>query len=149
MPKDGIILLAEDDENDAMLFLRAIKKAGILNGIVHVKDGEEAINYLKSTCQDSPLPSVFITDLKMPKVSGFDVLLWIRQHIDPVPFPIIVLSGSSQEEDKARALELGAGAYWVKPAEHSELVQLVEQLSEHPHLSPARPSVSTTPHSSI
>src|SRR6266576_3321459 len=108
---DRLILFAEDDADDALLFRIAIKKAGIPNPIAHVVDGEEAINYLRGTVIYSdriefPVPSVLITDLKMPKISGFDLLAWVQSQPQFNSLPTIVLSGSAQQIDRDRALAL-------------------------------------------
>ena len=125
------ILLVEDDQNDAFLFERALNKAGIAGSFSHLRDGEEAINYFKAIAVyadrvQPPFPSLLVTDLKMPKVSGFDLLAWIQNEIQPRTFPIIVLTSSVLPEDKSKALGLGADHYWVKPSEPTELVALLQ-----------------------
>jgi CheY-like chemotaxis protein len=125
------ILLIEDDQNDAFLFERALHKAGIAGSLSRLRDGEEAISYFKAiaACADRaqrPFPSLLVTDLKMPKVSGFDLLAWIQNEIQPRTFPIIVLTSSVLPEDKSKALALGADHYWVKPSEPTELVTLLQ-----------------------
>ena len=135
MGTDRLILFAEDDAADALLFRIAIKKAGIPNPIAHVVDGEEAINYLRGTGIYSdriefPVPSVVVTDLKMPKISGFDLLAWLQSQPQFNSLPTVVLSGSAQQIDRDRALALGAQAYWVKPVAPDCLIQLLHGLKE-------------------
>ena len=135
MLSDPVILHAEDDANDAILFRTAVQKAGISLLLAHVCDGEDAINYLRGDGIYSdrvlyPFPCVLVTDLKMPKVTGFDVLAWIQTQLQRATLPAIVLSGSSQEVDKKRAFELGAQAYWVKPNALHDLVQLARELQD-------------------
>ena len=117
----GMILLAEDDENDAFIFRMALKKAGIPNALTHVSDGEDAINYLAGTGIYSnrtqyPLPCLVVTDLKMPRSTGFDLLAWIKNQSPRTRPPVVVLSGSIEDSDKERAMGLGAVAYFVKPS---------------------------------
>jgi CheY-like chemotaxis protein len=135
MSPDSLILLAEDDENDAFLFRTAHHNANVLNPIARARDGEDAINYLKGIGSYAdriqyPFPCLVLTDLKMPKLTGFEVLAWIQSHLPPNSLPAIVLSGSAEELDKQRALNLGAKAYWVKPTDFADLVQLACELSE-------------------
>jgi CheY-like chemotaxis protein len=130
MSPDALILFAEDDENDVLLFRMALRKAGILNPVAHARDGEDALNYLSGAGSYSdrtqhPFPAIVFTDLKMPKLTGFEVLTWIRNQVQVKILPAIVLSGSEEELDKRRAFALGATAYWEKPTELADLVRLV------------------------
>jgi CheY-like chemotaxis protein len=134
MLPDSLILFAEDDENDALLFGMALRKAGVLNPVARATDGEDAVNYLSGAGRYAdraqyPLPGILVTDLKMPKLTGFDVLIWIQSQMPPNSLPAIVLSGSAQEMDKQRALELGAKAYWVKPTHLADLVHIARELN--------------------
>jgi CheY-like chemotaxis protein len=135
MSPDSLILLAEDDENDAFLFRMALHKAGVLAPVALARDGEEAIDYLKGIGSYAdriqyPFPCLMITDLKMPRLSGFEVLAWIQSHLPPNRLPAIVLSGSAEELDRQRAVDLGAKAYWVKPTDLANLVRLAHELNE-------------------
>ena len=136
MNRNNTILLAEDDENDAFLFRMALKKAGIPNPLSRVPDGEDAINYLAgvgiySDRVQYPLPSLVITDLKMPRRTGFDLLAWIQDQPQLNCPPVVVLSGSAEDSDKERALGLGAVAYFVKPPGLDQMVHLAHQLNEN------------------
>jgi CheY-like chemotaxis protein len=128
-----IILFAEDDDNDALIFRLALQKADVREALTHVIDGEDAINYLAgdgiySNRDEFPLPSLVVTDLKMPRSTGFDLLTWIRDQPPLNRPPVVVISGSFEESDKARALSLGAVAYFKKPAGMDEMIQLAQQL---------------------
>jgi len=140
--KNGAILLAEDDANDSFLLKRAFEEVGLANPIVIVRDGEEAINYLKGvgTYSDRshyPFPCLMLLDLKMPKLDGFDVLAWRKKQKHLQHLPIIVLSSSNQETDNKRAMDLGAVAYFVKPPDFQYLVEVVQQLRDR-WLEPAK-----------
>jgi CheY-like chemotaxis protein len=127
------ILLAEDDENDVLLLRMALQSAGVGNPLFVVHDAEEAILYLSGQGQFSdrqrfPFPGLLITDLKMPRCSGFDLLKWLRGEKEADLLPAIVLTGSPAERDRRRALGLGAQAYWVKPSDQENLKKLAERL---------------------
>ena len=136
MSAPDTILLAEDDENDAFLFRAALKQAGVPNLVAHVPDGKHAIDYLQGAGIYSdriryPLPSLLITDLKMPNRTGFDLLAWIKTQEQFSQLPTIVLTSSAVESDKQRALELGASSYLVKPSHLEDLVVLARGLQEN------------------
>lgn len=140
------ILLAEDDQNDVMLIKRAFSKARIINPISCVENGEQAIAYLKGegTFADRlrhPLPFLLLLDLKLPRLSGHEVLMWLRQQPLLKRLPVVVLTSSRQPEDINRAYELGANSYLVKPVVFEEFSALMRQLqvywlmlSEHPDI---------------
>ncbi len=112
------IMLAEDDENDILFMRLAFRKAGLQNPLMPVHDGEEAIEYL-SGCgrfadrERYPLPCLVLTDLKMPRVNGLELLAWIKARPEFEHIPAIVLSSSNLPEDRERAKERGAADYWV------------------------------------
>lgn len=124
------ILLVEDDENDVILIRRALKKHFVESSLYVARDGQEAIEYLTGKDKFSdrsahPFPDVVITDLKMPRLSGFELLGWIHDHKEFRIVPSIVLSSSKQESDVTRAYELGANTYMVKPADFDTLAEMV------------------------
>ena len=122
------ILVAEDDENDVFLLRRAFQKAGLPHTLIHVRDGQEAINYLSG--KNHAKLKLFLLDLKMPLVDGFDVLLWLRARREPICLPVVVLSSSSLPDDKNRAKELGANDYLAKPTGPDDLMTLVKGLDD-------------------
>ena len=135
MPRKLTILLAEDDSNDAYLLRYAFQKAGLPYHIAHVRDGQEAVDYLTSAPPFSdalqyPPPHLLLLDLKMPRMSGFDVLVWLSSRPDLRHLPVVILSSSNQETDIARAKELGAADYQIKPPDLEGLVQLACDLNE-------------------
>jgi CheY-like chemotaxis protein len=118
-PKPVTILMAEDDLSDATLALRAFQDCEIPTEIFRVKDGEEAISYLK---KESPYggavsPDLILLDLKMPKVDGLEVLQEIRNNPAWKETPVLILTGSKADEDIQRAYEYKANFYIVKPTE--------------------------------
>jgi CheY-like chemotaxis protein len=130
-----IILVAEDDPNDTLLLKRAFTKNNIDLPVHVCVDGQDAMDYLKGCLRYEdrdrfPFPRVLITDLKMPRCSGFDLLAWLQSHPDCNLIPKIVLSASDQEQDVIRAYELGVNCYFRKPGTFAELCDLVRVASE-------------------
>ena len=128
------ILLAEDDENDAFLFRRALGKAGLSHELVRVCNGEECIGYLRgiSRFEDRdqyPLPNLLVLDLKMPGVSGLDVLDWLQTQPALKQIPAVMLSGSGLAPDRQAALAKGAKEYHAKPVGFAALVEILKGLS--------------------
>jgi len=127
------VLVADDDENDVFLLRRAFQKAGLSHTLIHVRDGQEAINYLSGkTSQngDHAKLKLLLLDLKMPLVDGFDVLLWLRTRPEPICLPVVVFSSSSMHDDKTRAKDLGATDYLSKPTDPEELMILAKGLHD-------------------
>ena len=127
------ILVAEDNEDDALILQRAFKKNGLMRPIHIVEDGGEVIEYLQGNgiYQDriaNPFPAMLLLDLKMPRVSGFDVLAWLHQHPDFRVIPTLVWSSSSDTRDVKHAFCLGANAYLCKPASFDTTVAMVARL---------------------
>ncbi|RRR70095.1 MAG: response regulator [Candidatus Viridilinea halotolerans] len=125
------LLLVEDNIDDELLTVRALRKAGILNEIVVQHNGEDAIAYLQqiATNQDPfHLPAVVLLDLKLPKVNGLEVL----QHIRSTPFlqllPVVILTSSSEERDIVESYSLGANSYVRKPVKFDQFSAAVRQL---------------------
>ncbi len=119
------ILHAEDDPNDVLLLKRAIARTGVEHRIFFVKNGEEALDYLrgKGPFADRslyPFPTILIIDLKMPLKDGLEVLQWLNDHEECGIIPTIVLTSSSQPDDIRKCYNLGANAYFTKPNELEE-----------------------------
>lgn len=133
MLQQAAILLVEDDINDVLLMERALEKARLANPLKVVRDGAEAINYLEgegiyADRDEYPLPLLMLLDLKMPRKSGFEVLEWLRQRTEFDDLPIVVLTSSEELPDVAKAYQLGANSYLVKPAKLDDLVQMMLRL---------------------
>src|ERR1041385_1629794 len=136
LKQGDIILLAEDSHDDLVLMRYAFAKAGIKNRVHEVSDGQEAIDYLEgagaySDRRQHPLPCVIITDLKMPRVDGLAFLKWLYDRPEFHRVPKLVMSTSGVDTDRRQAAELGACAYFVKPAQLDELVRVVSEIDEH------------------
>ena len=128
------VLSADDDENAHLLLSMAFGKAGLKAKLLSVDDGSEVIRYLSGEGKFSdrnayPWPNLLLLDLKMPKVSGFGVLEFIRKRSDLKAFPVIVFSSSDNEGDVKKAYALGCQSYVVKPASFEKLVELARAIS--------------------
>jgi len=127
------ILLVEDDDNDVFFMERAFKQAQIGNPLNRVRDGEEAISYLRGEdgFEDRakhPLPHLMLLDLKMPRKNGFEVLTWVREQPGLKRLPIVVMTSSKEDPDINRAYESGANTYLVKPVKFEGLVEMMRTL---------------------
>jgi CheY-like chemotaxis protein len=130
--KQRPILIAEDDENDVILLRRAIRDAGVKNKVVVTCDGYQVVDYLEgqppySDRRRYPMPGLIILDIKMRLMDGFEVLAWVQTRPDLQKLPAVILTGSSDERDRKRALELGALDYRVKPQKNGQLTAVLNQ----------------------
>jgi CheY-like chemotaxis protein len=129
----GAILLAEDNENDVLLTRLALERSRLANPLHIARDGEEAIAYLRGSNSFSdrelhPFPILLLLDLNMPKLNGFDVLIWLRQQPFQHHLLVAILTDSDSGPNMRRAYELGADSYLIKPANAEALLDLVRRL---------------------
>ena len=126
------ILLVEDNPNDLDLALRALAKTNLANEVVTVRDGEEALDYLHCrgpfASRVKGNPAVVLLDLKLPKVSGIEVLEHVRQDKELRSLPVVMLTSSNEETDLTRSYELGVNAYVVKPVRFKDFMEAVQEL---------------------
>lgn len=130
-----IILLVEDDPDDALITQRVLKGVQVDYRIIHLGDGEQAIHYLGgkgeyADRQKYPLPGLVLLDLKMPRITGLEVLAWLQERPDLAHIPVIVLTGSVYEEDHHRARALGAVGFEVKPVGLNALSDIIKRVVE-------------------
>jgi two-component system, response regulator len=128
-----VILLVEDNEDDIDLTLRALSKHKLVNKIIVARDGEEALEYLFCTGRyaDRPkedMPAVILLDLKLPKLSGLEVLARIRADARTKYVPVVVLTTSLEERDVLSSYERGANSYVRKPVDFKEFIDAVQNL---------------------
>lgn len=131
--KSKIILLVEDNPSDEMLTRRALRKNNIVNEVVVVRDGVEALDYLFGTGTYADrdmqiMPQVVLLDLKLPKVDGLQVLEKVRADERTRRLPIVVFTSSSEEEDMVKSYNLGANSYVRKPVEFEHFLEATKQL---------------------
>ncbi len=127
------ILLIEDNPSDAELTIRALKKNNIVNNLMHLKDGEEALDYLfargkyvNRNMEDKP--KVILLDLKMPKVNGLEVLRELKNDARTRMIPVVLLTSSNQNSDIDEGYRLGANSYIVKPVEFENFFNAIRDL---------------------
>jgi len=133
MMNNKTILLIEDNPSDVELTKRALEKGHIINELVVASDGQEALDYLfgrgaYAGRDTSDLPSLTLLDLKLPKVSGLDVLRRIRADVVTRRMPVVILTSSREEQDMAASYDLGVNSYIRKPVEFEHFVRSVVQL---------------------
>jgi CheY-like chemotaxis protein len=128
-----LILVVEDDPNDEFLTLRALKQLGCAHGIRVVHDGAEAMDFLRAHARPAGagLPRLVLLDLKLPKMSGIDVLRALRLDARLREVPVVVFTSSSQELDVAAAYESGANSFVPKPVNHERFMQTVSTLGSY------------------
>jgi two-component system response regulator len=127
------ILLVEDNPDDEMLTLRAMKKNKILNDIVVARDGAEALEYIFGTGKYegrdiADAPQLILLDLNLPKIGGLEVLKRIREDARTRLFPVVILTSSREERDLVESYKLGANSYIRKPVDFNQFIEAVQQL---------------------
>lgn len=126
------VLLVEDNPNDALLAIRSLKESKLANEIVHLKDGQEAIDYLLQqgsyTGKKVFLPKVILLDLKLPKVNGLEVLKALRANPETKLVPIVILTSSQVESDLIESYKLGANSYIVKPVDFENFSKSIREV---------------------
>jgi CheY-like chemotaxis protein len=126
--QDVRILLVEDNPRDVELMMRAFKKHNLANQITLARDGVEALDFLFANGDDAQLPKVVLLDLKLPRVSGIEVLQRIRADERTKLLPVVVMTSSHEERDVVEAYELGVNSYVVKPMDFDQFVRVVAEL---------------------
>jgi two-component system response regulator len=128
--KEVELLLVEDSPNDAELTMRALRKNKLANTMVHVKDGAEALDFVfgSSGPDIENAPKAILLDLKLPKVSGLEVLERLKSDERTRSIPVIILTSSREDADLQRCYELGANSYIVKPVEFESFVKAVSEM---------------------
>jgi two-component system response regulator len=124
------VLLVEDNSTDEELTVRALKKSGIAMDISVARDGEEALAHLLPN-EPRPLPDLVLLDLKLPKVSGLDVLERLRANKHTQNLPVIVVSSSTKPEDVAAAYRLGCNGYMAKGVDYVQFVESAKTLAQY------------------
>jgi len=133
MLKSDVILLVEDNPDDVELTRRALGRNGIINEMIVVDDGAEALDYLfcrgsyaERDCNE--VPAIILLDLKLPKLGGLDVLKQIRENHATSLLPVVVLTSSREEQDILNSYKLGANSYVRKPVDFIQFTEAVKQL---------------------
>ena len=132
-PSKVEVLLCEDNADDAELTIRALAKEGLANSLVHVKDGEELLQYVFGTGiwagrNANELPRLIIVDLKMPKVDGLEVIRKLKSEKRTSMIPVVLLTSSKEEKDIMESYRLGVNSYIVKPVEFELYIKAVSTI---------------------
>jgi CheY-like chemotaxis protein len=127
------ILLAEDNQDDVFIMKRAMKAAGFNVSLQVAPNGQETVDYLAGKGQFAdrekyPLPCLLLLDMKMPYLSGLDVIKWIRRDLNLATLLVVFLTSSRDDMDIDQAYRFGANAYLVKPPDSQKLVEMLESL---------------------
>ncbi|HEV3324956.1 MAG TPA: response regulator [Puia sp.] len=127
------ILLVEDNMHDAEMTIRSLKKVNLSNNLIHMKDGEEALDFIFSQGKFAgrePVsgPKMILLDIKMPKVDGIEVLRQIKANDATRLIPVVIMTSSKEEQDIIRSYELGVNGYVVKPVDFEGFAKAVSQL---------------------
>ena len=130
------ILLIEDEVSDAALLRRGFEKTAVRNPIVHLKDGDEALAYLAGVGQYNdrakyPLPVLILLDLKLPGMTGLQLLQWLRTQKEIRRIPVVVLTMDDSPSTVNAAYDLGANSYLVKPGDSEEIGKIVEAIQRY------------------
>jgi two-component system, response regulator len=134
--KQGIeILLIEDNPDDAALAIRALRKQNLADKLLHLHDGAEALDFIFGKEEEIPLLTtslkVILLDLKMPKVSGPEVLKKLKSDTRTRDIPVVILTSSAEDPDIKKCYELGANSYVVKPMEFEDFIKSVGNLGNY------------------
>lgn len=130
---DKVILLVEDNPDDEALALRALRKANVRNQVVVARDGVDALDYLFGTGAHAgrdarTMPQVVLLDLKLPRLDGLEVLRRLRADERTRLLPVVILTSSTEDEDRIAGYKLGANSYVRKPVEFGQFADAVRQL---------------------
>ena len=131
--KNKIILLVEDNPDDQVLTIQALKKSNIINEVIVANDGVEALDYIfgrgKFAGRDiTKFPSVILLDINLPKVNGLEVLKEIRQNEKTRLIPVVILTTSKEEQDLITSYKLGANSYVQKPVDFNQFAEAIKHL---------------------
>jgi CheY-like chemotaxis protein len=136
MDKLAQILLVEDKEMDIVLTLDAFREARLKNSINVARNGEEALDYLfgRERYADRtlyPMPNIILLDLKMPGIDGFEVLRQIKNTDKLKRIPVVILTSSKEEGDRALSYDMGANSYLLKPVSFEGFIDVVRKIDDY------------------
>lgn len=125
-----MILLVEDNVDDEVLALRALRKSKVSDEVVVVRDGQEALDFLFGQAPERPRPRLILLDLNLPRVSGLEVLRQLRAHQGTALLPVVVLTTSDEDRDRLESYQLGANSYVKKPIDYRDFTEMMKLLSD-------------------
>jgi len=131
--REGKIILVDDNLRDADLMIRAFRKSGLANDIIHLKDGQQALDYIFTegeyeTRDFNDLPKTILLDLKMPRVTGIEVLMKLKGDERTKDIPVVIITSSKEDPDIKTCYSLGVNSYVVKPVEFDAFFKAISQV---------------------
>lgn len=123
-------ILVEDNPHEAELTIRALKKNQLVQEVTHLRDGQEALEYLFSPAVGSPPPRLIFLDLKMPRVNGLEFLKVLKADERRKVIPVVMLTSSQEERDILESYKLGVNAYIVKPLDFDRFIEAVGEAAK-------------------
>jgi len=133
MIKNKPILLVEDDMIDAMTVKRALKELNVINPVITVENGEEALKYLRDN--ENEMPGIILLDLNMPRMNGVEFLRIAKKEEKFKQLPVVVLTTSLEEIDRVDTFSLGVAGYMVKPVDYRQFVEVIKAINMYWSLS--------------
>ena len=124
------ILLVEDNEGDILLTREAFEESKIVNKITAIKDGKEAINYFESLTSKEEIPHLVLLDINLPKVSGHEVLMYVKNNERLKSIPVIMLTTSSSEKDILQSYKNHVNCYITKPIDVSDFMKAIMKIED-------------------
>jgi len=123
------ILLVEDDTIDAIAIEKAFHHLHIKNKLVHVTNGEEALDYLQN--KDNNKPQIILLDLNMPRMGGIEFMKIAKADDVLKKIPVVILTTSKTEQDRAETFNLGAAGYVIKPMDHANFIEMMDKIHQY------------------
>lgn len=128
MNRDAVILVVEDDDGHFALIQRNLCRSGVNNQIIHFSDGQQILDFFDGHIFKQHDKYVILLDLRLPKVSGFEVLTFLKSHSKLKTIPVVILTTANTPQDVHRCHELGCALYIVKPVEYDLLVDSIQRI---------------------
>jgi CheY-like chemotaxis protein len=123
------ILLVEDDQVDTMTVMRALKEIHVTNPLVHLENGEDAVNYLRDSQKEKPC--IILLDLNMPIMNGIEFLQVVKNDSKVRCIPVVVLTTSEEQQDKVNSFNLGVAGYMAKPVDYRQFVEVMRSIDAY------------------
>jgi CheY-like chemotaxis protein len=123
------ILLVEDDQVDTMTVMRALKEIHVTNPLVHLENGEDAVNYLRDPQKEKPC--IILLDLNMPIMNGIEFLQVVKNDSKLRCIPVVVLTTSEEQQDKVNSFNLGVAGYMAKPVDYRQFVEVMRSIDAY------------------
>ncbi|MEO6824163.1 MAG: response regulator [Nitrosospira sp.] len=123
------ILLVEDDQVDTMTVIRALKEIHVTNPLVHLENGEEAVQYLQDP--ENEKPCIILLDLNMPIMNGIEFLHVVKHDDQLKRIPVVVLTTSEEQQDKVNSFNMGVAGYMAKPVDYRQFVEVMRSIDAY------------------